>query len=155
MPSQTVGGLPYPLPAEPVRDGAVAIKNLATAADNVAAWSVRPTTDAIPAATWGNMVGFTQDMPAGTYLVTATCLWRGEVDGACYTFLDALVNGAALTRVPTYGGYTASASPICHVLTSAVTHPGGVLSFLVKFGFSNQNIYAVAGSSVVAIRLGP
>jgi hypothetical protein len=31
MPSQTAGGLPYPLPSEPVRDGAVAIKNLADA----------------------------------------------------------------------------------------------------------------------------
>lgn len=31
MPSQTAGGLPYPLPTEPVRDGAQAIHNLADA----------------------------------------------------------------------------------------------------------------------------
>jgi len=31
MPSQTAQGYPYPLPSEPVRDGAVAIRNLAEA----------------------------------------------------------------------------------------------------------------------------
>lgn len=31
MPSTTAGGLPYPLPGESVRDGALAIKNLADA----------------------------------------------------------------------------------------------------------------------------
>ena len=31
MPSNTAHGYPYPLPTEPVRDGAVAIKNLADA----------------------------------------------------------------------------------------------------------------------------
>lgn len=33
MPSQTAGGLPYPLPTEPVKEGAVAIRNLAEATD--------------------------------------------------------------------------------------------------------------------------
>ena len=33
MPSKTASGLPYPLPSEPVRDGAVSIQNLASAVD--------------------------------------------------------------------------------------------------------------------------
>lgn len=33
MPGNTTTGLPYPLPSEPVRDGANAIKNLADAVD--------------------------------------------------------------------------------------------------------------------------
>lgn len=33
MPSATANGYPYPLPTEPVRDGAVAIKNLADAVE--------------------------------------------------------------------------------------------------------------------------
>jgi hypothetical protein len=34
MPSNTTDGLPYPLPTEPVKDGAVSIQNLATALDS-------------------------------------------------------------------------------------------------------------------------
>lgn len=33
MPANTPAGLPYPLPTEPVKDGAVSIQNLATALD--------------------------------------------------------------------------------------------------------------------------
>lgn len=33
MPSNTTNGLPYPLPTEPVKDGAVSIQNLANALD--------------------------------------------------------------------------------------------------------------------------
>lgn len=64
MPSNTAGGWPYPLPTEPVRDGAVAIKALADQANkrlvNLSVFGVRTVAafDAnglwyAPWATWG------------------------------------------------------------------------------------------------------
>lgn len=81
MPGTTPNGLPYPLASEPVKDGAVAIQNLAAALDNrgyglrVEAKRVQVTTNASGVA----VVTFAKAFPSPP--VIATVAGTGDVGG--------------------------------------------------------------------------
>jgi hypothetical protein len=71
MPNQP-GGAPYPLPTDPVANGALAITNLAQYVDRALVRGTRTAAQNVPTGTWTQITTWTRISQVGTDLNTAT-----------------------------------------------------------------------------------
>jgi hypothetical protein len=87
MPGNTANGLPYPLPSEPVRDGAVAIRNLAEELTKraVIATTTRGAVVYVRQALTSNAGGYVQyPLPTGLSSVKGMIIiYEGSFNWAC------------------------------------------------------------------------
>jgi hypothetical protein len=126
MPATTPGTLPYPLPADPVANGADAIKNLALAIDPALAIFTGPVADTgIAAAVWTTLGGppptlvrgMTYDPVTGVVTVQSPGLYR--IDGTA-TF-NAAAAGDRIMRVALNGTADPGNTLVTTIVASVAT----------------------------------
>lgn len=97
MPANTAKGFPYPLPTDPLTNGATAIKNLATAVDTRLGVLASGTVS-VNVTTGGTPATVTVTFPVGRFTVAPTVV-AGPLSSAANSNVQAAAAAATLTSV--------------------------------------------------------
>jgi hypothetical protein len=153
------GFAPYPLPTDPVANGAVAMQNLALATDNKA-WAARAATTIDAAtSTWRELVRLNvPDAPIGRYLVIFNLAWSANWNAVAKTYIRISDAGAVIPNTQfQLAGYSPG-DPVMVLSPLMILWTTTKVGFDLRgdYGFATYNVRGYASATTLtAIRLGP
>jgi hypothetical protein len=160
MPANTPHGLPYPLPSEPVAEGAQAIRDLAEALDITRLFYLRLAVSADYATTgaWASIPGANFTLPeAGTYFFVVTCTVDVRTAVAGFNFQGQVLVGASVHAHSSFYSDLGAVGKRTITQTFIATVAAGTACYLQASKNTTGGVAVVLAnlSALTAIRIAP